>query len=123
MAHGSKYIKEVRHPDVTRYDGEVTVQEETVDLKKKKRGKYAPYGPRLRAEIAKFAENHTNQVRFIKCKNSSLKYRNYMLSIIENYLCLRFSINLFYRRQFEILRLFIIYKYQNPPLEGFEGNT
>merc|ERR1712043_17241 len=47
MAHGSKYIKKVRHPDVTRYDGEVTVQEETVDLKKKKRGKYAPYGPRL----------------------------------------------------------------------------
>ena len=87
MAHGSKYIKEVRHPDVTRYDGEVTVQEETVDLKKKKRGKYAPYGPRLRAEIAKFAENHTNQVRFIKCKNSSLKYRNFICYRLSKIIC------------------------------------
>ena len=31
-------------------------------LKKKKRGSYAPYEPKLRAEIAQFAMNHTNQV-------------------------------------------------------------
>ena len=30
--------------------------------KKKKRGSYAPYEPKLRAEIAHFAMNHTNQV-------------------------------------------------------------
>ena len=32
------------------------------DTSKKKRGKYAPYGPKLRAEIAKFASDHTNLV-------------------------------------------------------------
>ena len=31
-------------------------------LKKKKRGSYAPYEPKLRAEIAQFAISHTNQV-------------------------------------------------------------
>ena len=33
-------------------------------LKKKKRGSYAPYEPKLRAEIAQFSMNHTNQVYF-----------------------------------------------------------
>ena len=31
-------------------------------LKKKRRGSYAPYEPKLRAEIAQFSMNHTNQV-------------------------------------------------------------
>ena len=31
-------------------------------LKKKKRGSYAPYEPKLRAEIAQFSMSHTNQV-------------------------------------------------------------
>ena len=35
------------------------------DISKKKRGKYAPYGPKLRAEIAKFASDHTNLVSLL----------------------------------------------------------
>ena len=33
--------------------------------KTKRRGKYAPYPPKLRAEIAKFCSNHTNLVSIL----------------------------------------------------------
>ena len=33
-----------------------------IESKTKRRGKYAPYPPKLRAEIAKYSSNHTNLV-------------------------------------------------------------
>ena len=33
-----------------------------IESKTKQRGKYAPYPPKLRAEIAKYSSNHTNLV-------------------------------------------------------------
>ena len=36
-----------------------------IESKTKRRGKYAPYPPKLRAEIAKFCSNHTNLVSIL----------------------------------------------------------
>ena len=36
---------------------------------KKRRGKYAPYAPKLRAEIAMYSASHTNLVGFYICNN------------------------------------------------------
>ena len=45
--------------------------------KKKKRGSYAPYEPKLRAEIAHFAMNHTNQV-YLKIRHRFKKYHYFI---------------------------------------------
>ena len=95
------------------------------DISKKKRGKYAPYGPKLRAEIAKFASDHTNLVSlpFISC--FWLVTFIYLLTLTYDTYDLTNSINTLFhfRRLFDILKKITAYRYQNLQLEGFERNT
>ena len=50
------------HQDTLASNVTKSIENKVGIFKKKKRGSYAPYEPKLRAEIAQFAMNHMNQV-------------------------------------------------------------